>query len=188
VKISVDATAGDALMGKSIEAAMALLEEMASNNYHWASERATPKRGGGRHEVDVVALLASRVDALTQRLDKVATPSTTSVGPSMGTYAYCKACGIQGHTYTECYNAPSSIEHVNVYHTYTPPPQNNPHPTTYSQGWKSQTNPLCRIPNPQPENSNQPPDFRNRAPYTPSPPPSEPTSHLKSLMECFIVT
>jgi len=30
-------------MGKSIEAAKALLEEMASNNYHCSSERATPR-------------------------------------------------------------------------------------------------------------------------------------------------
>jgi len=41
VKISVDAVAGGALIGKSIEAARVLLEEMASNNYHWASDRAT---------------------------------------------------------------------------------------------------------------------------------------------------
>jgi len=34
VKISVDAAAGGALMGKSIDAAKALLEEMASNDYH----------------------------------------------------------------------------------------------------------------------------------------------------------
>jgi len=66
VKISVDATAGGALIGKSIQAAKALLEEMASHNYDWASERATPKKGGGRHEVDAVILLASRVDALVQ--------------------------------------------------------------------------------------------------------------------------
>ena len=58
MKISIDAAAGGALMGKSIEAAEALLEEMASNNYHWSSERATPKRGGGRHEVDAVTLLS----------------------------------------------------------------------------------------------------------------------------------
>lgn len=30
-------------MGKFIEAAKALLEEMTSNNYHWSSERATSK-------------------------------------------------------------------------------------------------------------------------------------------------
>jgi len=34
VKISVDATARGALIGKPIEAAKALLEEMTSNNYH----------------------------------------------------------------------------------------------------------------------------------------------------------
>jgi len=42
--MSVDATAGGALMGKSIEVAKALLEEIASNNYHWSGERAAPKR------------------------------------------------------------------------------------------------------------------------------------------------
>ena len=122
MKISIDAAAGDALMGKSIEAAKALLEEMASNNYHWSSERATPKKGSGRHEVDVVTLLASRVDALTQRLDRVATPSVTFAGSSMGAYAYYEACGVQGHTSVECYNAPHSIEHVNAFHSHNPPP------------------------------------------------------------------
>jgi len=71
VKISIDATAGRALMGKSIEAAKALLEEMASNNYHWRSDRATPQRGDGKYSVDAVTLLASRVDALAQKLEKV---------------------------------------------------------------------------------------------------------------------
>ena len=41
-------------MGKSIEAAKALLEEMASNNYHWARDKATSQRGGGKHSVDAV--------------------------------------------------------------------------------------------------------------------------------------
>ena len=66
MKILVYATTGGTLMGKSTEMAKALLEEMASNNYHWLSERTTPKRSGGRYEVDAVTLLASRVDALAQ--------------------------------------------------------------------------------------------------------------------------
>jgi len=175
-------------MGKSIEAAKALLEEMASNNYHWASKSVTPKSGGGKHAVDTVTLLASRVDTLAQRLEKVATSSATSAGPSMGIYAICEACGVQVHTSVECYNAPSNIEHVNAYHTYTSPPQNNPHPTSYSQGWKSHLNPLYKNPNPHPQNSMQPPGFHNRAPYTPPPPPPEPTSHLESFIERFIAT
>ena len=56
--MSVDAAAGGALMGKSIEAAKALLEEMASNNYHWSSERTAPKRSSGIYGVDAVELLA----------------------------------------------------------------------------------------------------------------------------------
>jgi len=57
------------------------LEEMASNNYHWAGDRATPQRGGGKYSVDAVTLLASRVDALVQRLEKV-TSSPSPVGSS----------------------------------------------------------------------------------------------------------
>ena len=52
MKISVDAIAGGGLVGKYIEAVRTLLEEMASNNYHWSSERAFPKRSSGRYKVD----------------------------------------------------------------------------------------------------------------------------------------
>jgi len=96
VRISIDAAVGGALMGKSIEAAKALLEEMASNNYHWSSDRATPQRGGGKYSVDAVTLLASRVDALAQRLEKV-TSSPSPVGSSgsvVEVYAICETCGV----------------------------------------------------------------------------------------------
>jgi len=58
-------------MGKFIDAAKALLEEMTSNNYHWLSERATSRRSGSKYDVDAVTLLSNRVDALAQRLDRV---------------------------------------------------------------------------------------------------------------------
>ena len=61
--MSVDAAAGGALMGKLIEAAKALLEEMASNNYHWSSERAAPKKASGIYGIDAVDMLASKVNA-----------------------------------------------------------------------------------------------------------------------------
>jgi len=64
VKTSIDATIGGALMEKSIDAVKALLEQMASNNYHWSSERVIPRRGSGKYGVDVVTLLARKVDAL----------------------------------------------------------------------------------------------------------------------------
>jgi len=91
-------------MGKSIEAAKVLLEEMASDNYHWSSESATPRSSGGKYDVDAVTLLASRVDALAQQLDKVGNCSApgSSSGPSVVVYAICEICGVQGHTSAEC--------------------------------------------------------------------------------------
>jgi len=65
-------------MGKSIDATKALLKEIAFNNYHWSSARTTLKTSSGIYEVEVVTFLASRVDALARRLDRVGTP--TSVG------------------------------------------------------------------------------------------------------------
>jgi len=70
----------------------------------------------GKYEIDPVTLIASRVDALAQRLEKVGT-SLTPDGPSWSSvklYAICETCGVQGHTSAECYNGPSAIEHANA--------------------------------------------------------------------------
>jgi len=152
VKISVDATIGGALMGKSIDVAKALLEEMASNNYHWAGDGATPQRGDGKYSVDAVTLLASRVDALAQRLEKVtASPSTVrSSGSAVEVYAICETCGVQGHTSTECYNGPHAVEHVNAYQDYQPLPQPPSHLAAYNKGGKTYSNPSFTTPIPPP--------------------------------------
>ena len=63
--MSIDATA-EALMRKSIDDAKALLEDMAASNYHWSSERATLKRSGRKYVIDVVDMLANKIDALAQ--------------------------------------------------------------------------------------------------------------------------
>jgi len=134
VRISIDAAAGGALMGKLIEAAKALLEEMASNNYHWTSDRATPQRGGGKYSVDGIAILASRVDALAQRLEKVTfSPSPVgSSGSAVEVYAICETCGVQAHTSAECCNGPPAVERVNAFQDYQPLPQHSFHLTAYN--------------------------------------------------------
>ena len=53
----IDAAAGGTLMGKTPEVAYELLEEMASNNYQWYSERLISKRATEVHNVDVVTAL-----------------------------------------------------------------------------------------------------------------------------------
>jgi len=167
--ISVDAATGGALMGKSIEAVKALLEEMTSNNYHWSSERAAPKRSSGRYDVDVVTLLTNRMDALAHWLDRVGTLSPA------GVYAVCETCGVQGHTFVKCYNGSFIIEHANALHSFNPPLNHNSHFTTYNQGWKSHLNPLYKnYPNSHPQSSTQLFGFQYRALYTPPLPPPQP--------------
>jgi len=171
-------------MGKSIEAARVLLEEMASNNYHWGSDKATPQRGGGKYSVDIEILLASRVDALAQRLEKV-TSSPSLVGSSGSTvevYAIGETCGVQGHTSVECYNGPPAIEHVNAFQGYQPPPQHPSHLTAYNQGGKSYSNPPYATPIPPPQNGIRAPGFQPRAAYAPQPS----TGHLENMMAQFI--
>jgi len=64
----IDAATVRALMGKLIEAAKTLVEEMAANNYHWTSERATWKRTSGKYAIDAVDLLTSKVGPLCNGL------------------------------------------------------------------------------------------------------------------------
>ena len=61
---TVDAATKGALVGKSTDTVKALLEDMASNNYHWLIDRLTPKRSSNKYNVNVVTLLVSMVDAL----------------------------------------------------------------------------------------------------------------------------
>jgi len=63
-------------MGKPINEAKTLLEDMALNNYHWDSERGHSKKGR-RHEIDPFTILSSKVDAL---FEKVAHLQTTPRG------------------------------------------------------------------------------------------------------------
>jgi len=167
---------------------------MASNNYHWGSDRATTQRGGGKYSVNAVTLLASRVDALAQRFDKMSShPSPDgSSGSIVEVYAICETCGVQGHTSAECYNDPPAIEHVNAFQGYPPPPQHPSHLSAYNQGGKSHSNSPYTTPIPPPQNTMRPPGFQPRAAYAPQPPPLPPpqpsTAHLENMMALFIAT
>ena len=55
-------------MGKLINEAKTSLEDITSNNYHWASKRRNPKKGR-RHDVDAFTMLICKVDALLQKVD-----------------------------------------------------------------------------------------------------------------------
>ena len=57
------------------------MEKMASNHYHWSSERVIQKKSSGVYGVDAVDLLVTKVDALAQRFGRM---NTSSSGSSLG--------------------------------------------------------------------------------------------------------
>ena len=56
-------------MRKTLEAAYELLEEMASNNYQWTSERSMPRKIVGAYNIDVVIVLSAQMTALSNKLE-----------------------------------------------------------------------------------------------------------------------
>jgi len=102
-KMTVDAAAGGALMNKNYTATYALIEDMAQNHYQWTNERAmtdpTPfKKEAGMYEVSNFDHLAAKVDALTQKIEKmnVSTVTPTFVSPP------CEICGVFDHIRVDC--------------------------------------------------------------------------------------
>ena len=55
-------------MGKTIDEAHQLLEEMAANNYQWPSERSSQKKVVGVYELDAITALTAQVTTLTKQL------------------------------------------------------------------------------------------------------------------------
>ena len=135
MKILIDVAIEGTLMGKSIDIVKTLLEEIDSKNYHQFSERTTPKRSNGRYKVDVARVLASKVDTLAQRLDRVGISPTpgNSLGP-IAVYVICEICGVQGHTFMECDDSPYFVELANALQSFNPPPWNISYPNAYNHG------------------------------------------------------
>ncbi|XP_021292496.1 uncharacterized protein LOC110422806 [Herrania umbratica] len=69
IKTIIDAAAGGALMSKNAVDAYNLLEEMASNNYKWPSERSGSRKAVGAYEIDALGTLTTQVAALSKKLD-----------------------------------------------------------------------------------------------------------------------
>ena len=62
----IDEDVGGALMDKKRDGAYELLEEMTSNSYQWQSERVTPKKVMGMHEVDIMSVIHVQLVILTK--------------------------------------------------------------------------------------------------------------------------
>jgi len=67
---TMDVAAGGVFLSLTINQAIALVENIASNQ-SWSEERTqTRKRGGGMHHLKEVDMLAAKMDLLMKRLDE----------------------------------------------------------------------------------------------------------------------
>lgn len=73
IRTIVDAVAGGTLMSKTAEGATFLLEEMASNNYQWPTERTMTKKVAGIHELEQIAALSVQVASLAHQISTLTT-------------------------------------------------------------------------------------------------------------------
>jgi len=71
VRSVIDAAADGNLLNMTEDEAYNLIEKMALNNFQWFIKRGQPKPVGGKLEVDALTLLSAKVDAMTQRLDRM---------------------------------------------------------------------------------------------------------------------
>ncbi|KAJ4723361.1 DNA-directed DNA polymerase [Melia azedarach] len=126
----VDAVAGGALMGKSIDEAYDLLEEMAANAFQWPSECLTTKKALGVHEVDNIFALTAHFATLTKQLGVMTGQSIHIL------QVVCELCS-GNHPSTDCQVgnpfAPSSSKQVSYVGNYNQQ-NNNPYSNTYNQG------------------------------------------------------
>ena len=71
VRSTIDAVPGGTLMNKTEDEAYTLIEEMSLNNFQWSTEWGQLKRVGGKLKVDALTSFSAKVDAMTQRLDRM---------------------------------------------------------------------------------------------------------------------
>ncbi|XP_024030361.1 uncharacterized protein LOC112094221 [Morus notabilis] len=74
----IDAASGGMMLSKTYEEAELLLEEMASNNAQWPSERSSVKRAVGMHEIDLLVTFSAQISALTNKISELTAKEATS--------------------------------------------------------------------------------------------------------------
>jgi len=140
VRSMIDAAAGDTLMSKTEDDAYNLIEEMALNIYQWLSEGGQPKRVGRKYDIDALTLLTVKLNAMTQKLDKLNVNVVNSCAPS----PCCDRCGSLDHVTKNCQIgnpfAPPPIEYVAYVNNFQLRPNHGPYSNSYNPGWKQHPN------------------------------------------------
>ena len=127
----IDASAGGALMKKTEDEAYELLEDMATNNYQWPSERSIPKKTAGLHEVDAITNLTAQIASLSKQLQS----TQLTVNAIQTSSLVCEFCS-GSHQSSECQAdnpfAQAQMEQAQYMGNYTRQ-QNNPYSNRFSK-------------------------------------------------------
>jgi len=99
-----------------------------------------PKRVGGEVEVDAISMLSSKVDAMSQKLERLDINSTSSNTPSPSYEIY----GAVDHLTMNCQVgspfAPNASEPVNYVNNFNSRPTIDPFSDTYNHSWRNHPN------------------------------------------------
>ena len=122
-------------MSKTEDEAYNLIEEMSLNNFQQSTERGQLKWVGGKLKVDALTLLSVKVDAITQRLDRMNVNALNSSAPSP-----CEIYGFVKHVTLNCqvgspvFQDPNEVNYVQNFNRRL---ANDPYSNTYNSGWKN---------------------------------------------------
>ena len=135
-------------MNKTEDEAYTPIEGTTLNNFEWSIERGQSKWVGGKLEVDALTLLSTKIDAMTQRLNRMDVNAVNSSAPSP-----CKICDV---TLNYQVGSPFSQDpsEVNYVQNFNPRPANDPYYSIYNSNWKNHLNFSYRF-NPNPLNMPQ---------------------------------
>jgi len=122
-------------MNKTEDEAYNLIKEMTLNNFQWSIERGQPKCVGAKLKVEVLTLLSAKVDAITQRLDRMNVNVVNSNTPPP-----YEICGSIEHLTLNCQvGSPFTQEtsEVNYVNKFNPRPTNGSYSNSYNPSWRN---------------------------------------------------
>ena len=144
----VDASCGGTFMLKNEHEAWQLFETLSENSLHHmsAAQRGSPNvpKRGGIYEVGHAIDVYSKVDELSQKLDRLLQGGTAS-SPTHQHQDICSICSTPNHLITDCPSAHQFPEYVQeqVHQAQTqmaPRPGHDPFSSTYNPGWRNHPN------------------------------------------------
>lgn len=98
--MTIDATAGGALMNKPYPKACALIKDMPQNHYQWGTESTHVEKKetkGGIYEVSSLDYMNAKVDVLAQKVESLVINPTAII---VAVQPECKICGTPRHVTT----------------------------------------------------------------------------------------